>query len=197
MALPLPLDPYVYRSRMGRVVDGDTVLQDISLGFGTWLLGSKWPGGPDAKYPQGRYRLHGINTPEIRGAEWERGLVARERVIELASSGEEPGILLTRTTKHGKFRFLIDLFVKQKLAEDDPFHKLDVEVERKTWLSDAGVAGLIEQTEQSGPGPSTVRALATEVLWSRRALQGFGKVVHVNQTLLDEGLAVPYFGGKK
>jgi len=190
VGVPLPLDPYLYRAYLRRAIDGDTILQDLDLGFGSWILSSKWPGGPDAKYPQGRYRLNGINTPEVRGAEKEEGKVSRQRLIDLCDSGT----LLVRTTKHGKFRFLIDLYVKRDLPANDPFHALDVEVERNNWLSEDDVVSLISQSEG---GASTVRALATEILWSRRALNGFSEVIHVNQTLIDEGLAKPYFGGKK
>lgn len=184
MTLPLPLDPYVYRSYLGRAVDGDTVLQHISLGFGTWVLGSKWPGGPDAKSPQGRYRLNGIGRIPGRGA--------LERVNELAASATTPGLILTKTTKH-KSKYLVDLFVRQSLPPDDPIHKIDVESERKHWLAESELLRLIEEFSAERIGDRhTVRAMATEVLWSRRALSGFAQVVHVNHHLLEEGLASPH-----
>ncbi len=181
---PDPLDPYIYKAYLKRVVDGDTVLLDISMGFGDWKLGGKWPGGPDAKYPQGRYRLNGVNTPELRGPEPERAKAAKNRVKELCESGT----LLVRTTKHGKYRFLVDLFVKRPLPENGILPGTNVEEERKHWLPDGDLLSLLAQSE---PG-STVRALVTEVLSKRGA-----EVVHINQALLDEGLAEPYGGGKK
>lgn len=187
MGLPLPLDPYLYQSYFSRAVGGDTALLHIDCGFGIWQLGSKWPGGPDAKYPQGRYRLNGIKSAQT---------AALSRVTELANAGEAPGSLLAKTSKHNKF-FLVDLYLRQALPPSDPIHGLEVETEKKHWLSEKDLLLLIEQTEHNGSGSSTIRALTTEVLWSRRALQGFSKVVHINQALLDEGLAVPYSGGKR
>ena len=44
---------YEYRTKVVRVVDGDTVDVDIDLGFGVWLRKS-------------RIRLLGVDTPESR-----------------------------------------------------------------------------------------------------------------------------------
>ncbi len=192
--LPEPLDPYLYRARFRRAVDGDTAVLSIDQGFGVWQLASKFPGGPDARYPQGRYRLNGINTPELNQP---GGRDAHERVKELISLSDKADELLVRTVKHGKFRFLVDLFVRTVSKITDPFTDgtLDVEDEDDHWLGDEDLMNLVQQTQ---PGSeSTIRALATEVLWRRRQLNGGGNVIHVNQQLLDEGLAKPYAGGSK
>jgi micrococcal nuclease len=47
------------------VYDGDTCTVDIDLGLSTWIRGEK-------------IRLYRINAPELRGAEREAGLQARD-----------------------------------------------------------------------------------------------------------------------
>ena len=64
---------YRYGCRLVRVIDGDTVVADVDLGFDVWLTGQK-------------LRLYGINTPESRTrdkAEKKRGLAAKARLVEL------------------------------------------------------------------------------------------------------------------
>ncbi|WP_046869288.1 thermonuclease family protein [Microvirga massiliensis] len=61
MALTL----YEYRAVIVSVYDGDTVRADIDCGFGIWKRNEP-------------LRLYGIDTPEIRGAEREQGLLARD-----------------------------------------------------------------------------------------------------------------------
>lgn len=57
--------PYLYAAHLVRVIDGDTVVLDIDLGFRLW-----------ATMP---IRLLGINTPEMREA---AGRVSRQWVID-------------------------------------------------------------------------------------------------------------------
>ena len=69
---------YRYGCRLVRVIDGDTVVADVDLGFDVWLTGQK-------------LRLYGINTPESRTrdkAEKKRGLAAKARLVELLDTGE-------------------------------------------------------------------------------------------------------------
>ena len=47
------IKPYIYNAIVARVVDGDTVDVDISLGFGVWMK-------------KQRIRLSGVDTPEKR-----------------------------------------------------------------------------------------------------------------------------------
>lgn len=49
------------------IYDGDTVRVDIDLGFDMWMRNQS-------------VRLYGIDTPEVRGAEKEEGLVVRDYV---------------------------------------------------------------------------------------------------------------------
>ena len=68
---------YAYAARITDVSEGGTVTADVDLGFNTWRKGEK-PG------------LFGIDTPEVRGEERGKGLIARdalrERVFERVSS---------------------------------------------------------------------------------------------------------------
>jgi len=64
---------YEYRAYVTKVYDGDTITVDIDLGFGVLFKNQK-------------IRLHGINTPEIRGEFKEDGKkvrdLVRQRILE-------------------------------------------------------------------------------------------------------------------
>jgi micrococcal nuclease len=69
---------YKYKCRIVRIIDGDTVVADVDLGFEVELKGQK-------------IRLYGINTPESRTRNKEekvRGLAAKARLVELLDTGE-------------------------------------------------------------------------------------------------------------
>lgn len=81
---------YEYRTKVSRVVDGDTVDVDIDLGFGVWLR-------------KERIRLLGIDTPESRTRDKEEkkyGLAAKEFLKK--ALGTSP---ILKTTKDGKGKF--------------------------------------------------------------------------------------------
>lgn len=64
------LSPYVYRAKVVKVVDGDTVDVDIDLGFGITR--------------RERVRLAGVNTPELHSkdlAEQQAAKAAKEFVV--------------------------------------------------------------------------------------------------------------------
>lgn len=61
---------YTYKAIVQRIVDGDTIIVDIDLGFGVWLR-------------EQSVRLSKINAPEIRGATREAGLVAKDFLSKL------------------------------------------------------------------------------------------------------------------
>lgn len=68
---------YRYGCVIVRVVDGDTVVVDIDLGFHTWLR-------------EQFVRLYGIDTPELRSRDADERVVARmarDRVVELLPPG--------------------------------------------------------------------------------------------------------------
>ena len=97
------MEKYIYRAKLDRVVDGDTVDVTLDLGF-------------DILY-NNRIRLLGIDTPEIRTRDLEEkalGLAAKDRVKELCPVGST---VILRTTKDGKGKFgriLGEIFVEEQ-----------------------------------------------------------------------------------
>ncbi len=79
---------YQYRARVLRVVDGDTYDLMIDLGFETFI--------------QKRIRLYGVNTPEIKGDDKERGLQARDRVVQLIHGKEVMVVSCDHKGKYGR-----------------------------------------------------------------------------------------------
>jgi micrococcal nuclease len=57
---------YQYKATIIDVYDGDTVTAMVDLGF--------------YHYQQMKFRLYGIDTPELRGEEREQGLIVRDIV---------------------------------------------------------------------------------------------------------------------
>ena len=73
---------YVYKAKLDRVVDGDTVDANIDLGFDISI--------------NKRIRLAGIDTPETRTRNKEekvKGLASKSRLIELLKDGRVLGTL--------------------------------------------------------------------------------------------------------
>ena len=60
---------YLYNAFVEKVYDGDTITCDIDCGFGIILKKQK-------------IRLYGINTPEIKGIEREKGIKSRDKLRE-------------------------------------------------------------------------------------------------------------------
>jgi micrococcal nuclease len=80
---------YEYKTKVVKIVDGDTVDVDIDLGFGIWLYNE-------------RVRIMGIDTPESRTrdkVEKKFGLASKERLKSLL--GKNP-ILKTQISKKGE-----------------------------------------------------------------------------------------------
>ena len=91
---------YIYKIKVTRVVDGDTIDADIDLGFNMTL--SK------------RIRLHGINTPETRTRdkqEKKRGLAAKERLQQIIDA--QQGVLFLKSVDQGKFGRCIGVLFEQ------------------------------------------------------------------------------------
>lgn len=83
-------DLFYYQCDLVRVIDGDTIIVDIDLGFSTCLKNKK-------------VRLAGIDTPESRTrnlAEKALGLKAKERLIELC--GQKLKLLSLGIDKYGR-----------------------------------------------------------------------------------------------
>ena len=110
---------YWYKATVVKVYDGDTITVDVDLGF-------------DMCFHDVKIRLHGIDTPEIRGEERPEGLVARDRVRELIMSKEvQINTIRDRQGKYGRYLGIVfipgedgelininELLVKEGLAEE-------------------------------------------------------------------------------
>ena len=59
---------HVYKAFVTKVIDGDTIVADIDLGFSTFLHDQ-------------HLRLARVNTPELKGETKEAGLAARDAVV--------------------------------------------------------------------------------------------------------------------
>lgn len=83
---------YTYNAKVVRVVDGDTVIADVDLGFDIWKRTD--------------IRLYGINTPETRTRDLEEkaaGYKAKERLIDLLESNDNNFVLESRgVDKYGR-----------------------------------------------------------------------------------------------
>ena len=100
---------YRYYATVDKIYDGDTITQaTIDLGF-------------DAQFVN-TIRLSGIDTPEIRGAERESGLISKARLVELIL-GKEIVIETEKdhTGKYGRYLgriFVDDVDVNQLLVDE-------------------------------------------------------------------------------
>jgi micrococcal nuclease len=97
------MEKYIYKAKLERVVDGDTVDALIDLGFDTWV--------------KKRIRYKGIDTWESRTKDLDEkklGLAAKERNKELLESiSSKPGYFRLRSHGVGKYgRVLGELFIK-------------------------------------------------------------------------------------
>ena len=89
-----------YKATLVRVVDGDTVYLEVDLGFNVKTIQS--------------FRLIGIDTPEIRGAERPEGLKSKAELERLITNQ----VLIVQSEKTGKFgRWLGTIFVVQPNGE--------------------------------------------------------------------------------
>lgn len=87
------MDFYFYKANVVRVIDGDTIVCNIDLGFNTWINNE-------------HVRLLGINTPETRTRdpiEKKAGLEAKAFVDNLLSFHNNKVILETVFDATGKF----------------------------------------------------------------------------------------------
>ena len=95
---------YDYRCKIVRVIDGDSILVDIDLGFGTWRCGES-------------IRLFGVDCPECRSRdpkEKAAGLAAKEFVKGLLHDG---GTYTLTTKEKGKFgRYLGVILLSDKTS---------------------------------------------------------------------------------
>ncbi|KZX15912.1 thermonuclease precursor [Methanobrevibacter cuticularis] len=82
---------YNYKAKVTKVIDGDTIDCDIDLGFNVHIFE--------------RFRLDGIDTPELTGADKEKGKEAKNIVTkellnkEIAIETDKP----LKTDKYGRW----------------------------------------------------------------------------------------------
>lgn len=88
---------YEYKARVISIYDGDTMRVDIDLGFGVWMKNQS-------------IRWLKIDAWELRGEEYEKGILARDRVRELILDKEV--ILKTYKDEKGKYgRWLAEVYL--------------------------------------------------------------------------------------
>ena len=99
------MEKYIYKAKLERVVDGDTVDALIGLGFDTWV--------------KKRIRYMGVDAWESRTRnleEKEKGLAAKARNKELIEKvSARPGYFLLKSHGVGKYgRVLGEIFIQDE-----------------------------------------------------------------------------------
>ncbi len=100
-----PFDKFIYKAKLDRVVDGDTVDALIDVGFNIWF--------------KKRIRFMGLDTWECRTRNLEEkklGLAAKARTKELLESvSSKPGFFRIKSHGVGKYgRVLAEIFIQDK-----------------------------------------------------------------------------------
>ncbi len=103
------MEKYVYRGKLERVVDGDTIDALIDVGFDIWL--------------KKRVRFSAIDTWESRTRnldEKEKGLLAKARTKELLEVvSSKPGFFRIKSHGLGKYgRLLGEIYIRDKDGVD-------------------------------------------------------------------------------
>ncbi len=112
---------YCYRALVVSVYDGDTCNVDIDLGLGVWKRSEK-------------LRLARINAPELRGAEREEGLVARDYLRSIVLDREI--LLQTILDKKGKFgRYLAELWIMDSSGKWQNVNDLMIQTGHATYYA--------------------------------------------------------------
>ena len=96
------MEKYIYRAKLDRIIDGDTVVALIDVGFDIWF--------------KKRIRFKGIDTWESRTRnldEKKKGLAAKKRLEELLLEvSSKPGYFRIRSYGLGKYgRVLGEIFI--------------------------------------------------------------------------------------
>jgi len=99
----IKMDKYIYRGKLERVVDGDTIDALIDVGFDIWI--------------KKRIRYSGIDTWESRTRDLEekkKGLAAKARNKELLESvSKKSGYFIIKSYGTGKYgRVLADIYIQ-------------------------------------------------------------------------------------
>jgi len=106
----MELSLYTYNAFVTKVYDGDTITVDIDLGLKTFIRGEK-------------VRLYGIDTPEMRGAEREQGIISRDFLREMILKRDI--VLRTYKDKKGKYgRYLGEIFIEDSKGKQININQL-------------------------------------------------------------------------
>lgn len=123
------LDPlYIYKAIVERVIDGDTLLARIDLGFHTWS--------------EQRIRLHNINTKELNStnkSDLQKAKAATEFVQQKLQDVEFIVLKSFKTDKYG--RFVADVFYHPELTNKVQIAKEGFFLNQD--LVDAGLADVV------------------------------------------------------
>ena len=97
---------YVYWAKVTSVYDGDTITADVSLGFGI-------------EFKKQKFRLYGIDTPELRGGTAETKAAAKESRDRLRELVLDKWIKVeTIKDKKGKYgRYIAILWIPENDVE--------------------------------------------------------------------------------
>ena len=91
---------YNYKAKIIDVYDGDTVTAMVDLGF--------------LHFQEMKLRLYGIDTPELRGEERERGIIVRDILREMVLGKEVT--IRSYKDKQGKYgRYLANIILEDGL----------------------------------------------------------------------------------
>lgn len=82
---------YEYRATILRVIDGDTVEARVDLGFDVSVVE--------------RFRLYGINAPEVKGESRDAGNAAAEYLRTLVAKNATGGVLTIQTRKDKREKY--------------------------------------------------------------------------------------------
>ena len=94
--------PYSYHGTLERVVDGDTIIVTLDLGFKAFQKGV-------------RLRLAGINTPELRGESREEGKRAKG-VVEHFFEKLGPGVTIRSVKKDSFGRYIAYVWADRRTS---------------------------------------------------------------------------------
>lgn len=134
---------YEYKVNVVRVIDGDTIVVDIDLGFEMWLRNQS-------------VRLFGINTPEVRTRDEvakKVGIFVKGEVERLVSESNNELTVTTVFDKNDKFGRILGVFktktnlvlndylLNERYAvkyDDDKDKMLNEQTKNINWLIESG-----------------------------------------------------------
>jgi endonuclease YncB( thermonuclease family) len=115
-------EPYVYENvQLVRAIDGDTVelklqvTRALAVDFGFHVLQT----AEFSTTVQMNFRLMGIDTPEIVGEQRVAGLKAKDRLLELLSSGKRIRATTFKPDKFGRWLVKLDLLQEDGVSWQD------------------------------------------------------------------------------